>query len=458
MATDKKDLFERKPVLEAVLELAMPSIIGQIVLVIYNMADTLFVGMTRSDAMITSVTVCLPAFMILSAISNLFGIGGSSVIAGALGRGEKEKAGRVCAFSVWGCFSVTFIYCLCVFMFSDSFIDLLGGKDPMVHCSAYSYMIAAVVIGGIPTALNTLFAHLIRGSGYSRQASFGITLGGLLNVGLDPLFMFVILPDGSEALGAAVATALSNFAALIYYIFIIARHKESFSFSLKLSKETFEDSIPKDVISVGIPACLMTLCENLSYGVLDNLMHAAGTAAQAGIGVAKKINMLAHCFVRGMSQGVLPLIAYNYSSGNHKRMKSVIFVTSTISVFIALLCTGCCLVFAKPLVSLFIHSESQSLLFGRDFLRILFIGAPFSAFAYTVISFFQATGHGTRSLVLALLRKGLIDIPLMFLLRELLPVYGIVWATPLADMLCCIAAAIFFSIFMRRQNLICRKK
>lgn len=449
---NKKELFENEKILKAILNLALPSVLGQIILVIYNMSDTLFVGMTNSDAMITAVTVCMPAFMFLSAISNLFGVGAASVIARALGRQEIDKAKNTSSFAIWGCIVVTLCYCIGVLVFCDGYIDLLGGTDPLVHAKASEYMKCAIVAGGLATAVNTLLSHIIRAYGCSVQASIGVALGGILNIILDPIFMFVILPSGKEVLGAALATAISNIIALIYYAVIILKNKKFLLINVSLSKDIFSDSIPADVIKVGIAAFLMTLFENISYAILDKLMAGTGTAAQAGIGVAKKVNMLAHSFVRGMTQGVLPLIAYNYASGNRKRMKKVVYASASISVGIALLCTVTCLVFAKPLISVFIHVESDSLNYGIIFLKILCLGAPFSAFAYTVISFFQATGRGVKSVILAMLRKGILDIPLMFVLYSAIPVYGIVAATPIADTACSIIAIILFVDFIRKHG------
>lgn len=451
----KRDLFENKSVLSAVITLALPSIMGQIILVIYNMADTLFVGLTKSDEMLTAVTVCMPAFMFLSAISNLFGVGGASVISRAMGKDDELKARRTSAYAIWSCIAVTLLYCLGVFLLMDPFVNALGGKAEGVHGHAVQYMTAAVVLGGLPTSVNTLFSHLIRSRGNSTQASIGIAIGGVLNIALDPLFMFVILDEEHAALGAAIATALSNVIALIYYIVILILQKDKLSIRVRPSKGMFKEHIPYDVFIVGLPACLMTLCENISYAILDNLMAATGaiaTAAQAGIGVAKKVNMLAHSFVRGMAQGVLPLIGYNYASGNRKRMKSVIFTSGAISIVLASLCLIANLTLSTQLTGIFIKTESDSLMYGAQFLRILTIGAPFSAAAYTIISFFQATGRGGKSLILALLRKGILDIPLMFILRTFIPVYGIVWATPIADILCCIVAITLFIIFINRHG------
>ena len=449
---NKKQIFESDHILKAILQLALPSVMGQIILVIYNLADTLFVGMSRSDEMITAITVCMPAFMFLSAISNLFGVGAASVIARALGCNETGKAKRASSFAFWGCALVTLLYCAGAMILCDGFVDLLGGTNRTVHVYAVEYMRIAIVAGGLCTALNTLFSHLIRAYGFSAQASIGVGVGGILNIVLDPVFMFVLLPSGNEIMGAALATAISNFCTMVYYAVFIRRSRGRMPFSLEPSKAMLQNGIPGEVLKVGSAAFLMTLLENVSYAILDKLIGYTGTAAQAGIGVAKKVNMLAHCFVRGMSQGVLPLIAYNYASGNKERMKKAVCVSASISVGIAVLCTAVSFLLSRPLISLFIHVEGDSLHYGIVFLRILCLGAPFSAFAYAAISFFQATGHGGRSTILAMLRKGILDISLMFALRSVIPPYGIVSATPVTDIICCAAAVCMFVRFIRRYE------
>ena len=449
--TKEQELFEKRSVPRAILELAVPSVIGQIILVIYNMADTLFVGMTGSDAMITAVTVCMPAFMFLSAISNLFGVGGASVISRALGVKDTDRAKKTASFAVWGCLLTSLFYSLGAWLLMDLFVNFLGGSHPAIHGYACQYLMITVVMGGSVTAMNTLLAHLIRAEGCSLQASVGIAIGGILNIALDPLFMFVLLTPGNEAMGAAIATSLSNLAALIYFTVVIFKKRKRLCLNAKPSLKIFRNGIPLDVVRVGLPACLMTLCENISYAILDNLMVSAGIAAQAGIGVAKKVNMLAHCIVRGMAQGVLPLIGYNIAAGNRKRMRSVVLLSGSMSVLISILCMAISLTFSTQLIGLFIQNASESITFGAKFLQILCIGAPFSACAYTIISFFQATGCGGRSLVLALLRKGVLDIPLMFVLNRLWPIFSIVSATPIADVLCCITALSLFVIFLRKH-------
>ena len=454
MKEREKTLFEDVPVLEAIFKLAVPTVVGQIILVLYNMADTFFIGLTGSDAMITAATVCMPAFMFLQAISNLFGVGGASVISRALGARDLQRAKDTASFAFWGCATLTLVYSLGAWLFAGPFVDLLGGSNPLVHDYAVEYLTFTVVVGGLATSLNALLAHLVRSEGRSLQASIGVALGGVMNIALDPLFMFVILPRGYETLGAAIATALSNVIALVYFLVVVLREgkRSILRLSPRRLGKSLRGRIPADVLTTGLPACLMTLCENVSYAVLDALMAVSGTALQAGLGVAKKVNMLAHSIVRGMSQGVLPLIGYNYASGDHKRMKSSITLSMALSIAMAALCMTVSLVFSRQLIGLFIPGGSESVTYGAAFLRILCLGGPFSACAYALISFFQAVGKGMRSFVLAILRKGLLDIPLMFLLNRLLPIFGVVWATPITDVICCCISIAMFVAFLRGQE------
>jgi len=448
----RESLFSEAPVWEAVARLALPTIVSQVILVLYNMADTFFIGRNGTDAMITAAAVCMPAFMILSAISNLFGIGAVGVISRANGAGNPEKARDASSFAFWGCFAAAALYAVFCLLLRDPYVDLLGGSSPAVHPYAEGYLFWTVTVGGIFTAENTLLGHLMRAEGRSLTASVGIGLGGVLNILLDPLFMFVIFPRGEEVKAAALATLLSNFCAFLYFLAAYAVVRTRGETRLTLKPRGASGDTVREVLATGAPACLMTFCENLSYAVLDNLMAHNGVPAQAGIGVAKKINMLAHCIVRGMSQGVLPLIGYTYAAGMRKRMRSAVRLSAGGSIVLALLCTGASLAFAMPLVRVFNQNGGESIVYGAAFLRILCLGGPFSAWAYACISIFQGVGRSRASLALALMRKGALDIPMMFLLRLVSPEFGIVAATPLADLLVCAAAALIYNRFVKRHG------
>ncbi len=450
MYRHKAGLFEHTPLPEAFRRLVLPTALGQLMLVVYNVADTFYIGLTNSNINTTSVTICMPVFMILTSISNLFGIGASSTISRALGKMSYQRARDTSAFAFWLCLVTCIAYSAAVLITLDRIVNFIGGSHPEVHAKASEYILITVVIGGLFTSLGFLASHIIRTEGNAAVASVGVIGSGLLNVILDPLFMFVILPDGQEVRGAAIATGLSNFIGFAYFaLYFLKKRKNSEVLSIHLSKSCFRNKIPSSVFGAGLPAATMTLCENVSYAFLDNLMAAYGTAALAGIGVAKKVNMLSHSAVRGISQGALPLIGYNYSAGRRKDTNKAVILTATTTLTVSLTCVAINFLFARQLVDIFINEGTKATEYGAKFLMILSIGAPFSAIAYTFISFFQAVGHGVRSLILALLRKGILDIPLMFLMGSLWPMYGLVQATPSADIICCAAAVICFIVFRK---------
>lgn len=452
MEKTNTEIFENDSVSKALLKLALPTVLGQVIIVLYNMADTFFIGRTNNNEMITAVTLCMPAFMFISAIANLFGVGGSSVISRALGKGNRDRAEYTSAFAFWGCAVTSVLYSLFVLLFIDYFVNFLGGFNPEVHSFACEYLKWTVVIGGLFTGLASLLSHLIRSEGNAIHASLGVILGGFVNIILDPIFMFVIMDPGNEVLGAALATMVSNFISFVYFMIIIAiARKRNSIVSLKLTIHSFEWEIPKRVLGAGIPACVMTLAENISYSILDNLLSAYGTAVQAGIGVAKKINMLAHSIVRGITQGALPYIGYNYSAGKRVKTKKIVLMTVYMAVGTAVVCTVGMFFFSHSFINIFLFDGNPSQNYGILFLRILCLGAPFSAVAYTFISFFQAVGHGGISFILALLRKGLLDIPMMYILNYFVVVYGVVIATPITDVICCLTAVILFTYFSSKH-------
>lgn len=460
MDSVNRHTFSNDNVLYSVLRLTVPTVIGQIILVLYNIADTFFVSMTGSDIKISAVTVCLPAFMCLSAIGNLFGIGAASVMARALGEGRHDLAKAASAFAVSGCITMTLACAIPEWIFLHPFVRLLGGLDSDVHAQACSYMLITVVSGGVFASLSSVSAHLFRAEGHSFLSAIGVSLGGFLNILLDPLFMFAVLPKGHEVTGAALATALSNLAACLFFLAAYGRLDHTGSIlRIKGAKSRMKacggTQIRREVLRAGLPACLMTMFENISYAVLGHLLAQVSVAAHAGVGVAKKVNMLAHCMVRGMAQGMLPFLAFNYAAGKQERMRRGIRAALVISVSLALLCTTVCLLFPDALIGLFIREEVASRTLGVTFLRIMCTGCPFSACAYLFVSFFQATGNGTKSMVLALLRKGALDIPLMLMAAACCNAALIVAATPAADVVCCLTAICLAVRFFRKQDSLC---
>ena len=204
--TDNRELFETMPISRAVIALVIPTIISQIITVIYNMADTFFIGQLNDPNQVAAATLIMPPFVMMTGIANLFGIGGASLIARSLGAGDRERAKRCSSFSIYTAALFALIYGLAVY-FSSPFLFPLLGSDANTYGFCMEYALWTIAVGAVPTILNACLAHLVRAEGYAKEASFGVALGGVLNILLDPIFIFVF--DLGVA-GAAIATILSN--------------------------------------------------------------------------------------------------------------------------------------------------------------------------------------------------------------------------------------------------------
>ena len=447
MNANNAELFERMPIRRAVLTLAIPTVISQLITVVYNVADTFFIGQLGDPRQVAAATLAMPPFILLTGIANLFGIGGASLIARSLGAGDANKARHGAAFSLWMGAAVALLYGLVMLLLRPVILPAIGaGAETFDHLHRYVFW--TITVGAVPTVLSAEMAHLIRAEGDSRRASFGIGMGGVLNILLDPLFIFGLRLGIT---GAAVATMVSNLAAMGYFLLLIRKKRGQTVIALHPRHFTLGGRIPAEVLLTGLPSFVMNSMSILSNVILNRLVAAYASEAIAGMGIAKKIDMVAFAIAAGMTQGVLPLIGYNYAARNTARMRAAIRTTLAYSLLIA--CAGAVLLFigADPASRLFID-DAATVEYGRHFLRIICLTCPTVSVTIMIITVFQATGHKAQPTLLSLLRKGGLDVPFMLLMNALLGVSGIAWATPIADLLAMITALALFIPFWRRLD------
>jgi len=442
---DNEYLFREMPVRRAVLSLAIPTVISQIITVIYNMADTFFIGQLNDPNQVAAATVAMPAFAALTALSNLFGIGGASKIAHCLGKNEDEMAKMTASFSIWTALAVALFYGIVISLARPWFLPVLGTNTATYDfCSSYIFW--TITVGAVPTVLNAGLAHLIRTEGYARQAGFGVAFGGVLNIALDPVFIFVF---HMEITGAAIATMLSNTAAVIYFFLFLFKIRKKTVITPNPKYYSVAHGIPGEVVVGGLPSFIMMMLGCLSNSVLNRLVTSYSNEAMAGMGIAKKIDMIAFSVAQGMTQGVLPLVAYNYASCNRKRMGSAIRATLLYTLMIACTATLILFLFAAPITRCFINND-ETVSYGRDFLKIICFTCPSTAVNFMIITVFQATKQKVQPLLLSLLRKGSLDIPLMIALNLFVGIKGIAWATPLADWLALLVSLLLFIPYIKK--------
>lgn len=436
---DKKELFENTPVAKAILTLSIPTIISQLISVIYNIADTFYVGRTGNPYMIAGVSLALPVFLMTISFANLFGIGGGSLISRLMGAGKEESAKSVSAFSIYGALLISLLYSVLILIFMDPVLKVLGASDNTM-LFARQYTMYVVVFGTPFVVVSAVESHLLRNTGYSKEASYGLSGGGLLNMILDPLFMFVLFPKGQEVLAAAVATLLSNVIAFIFLTVILLRVSKNAPLSLSPSElKNFRKKQSKDLFAVGIPSAILPGLFDLANIIINSRIAMHGDLQLAAMGIVMKIERLPNAVGIGISQGMLPLVAYNYSSGNHERMQKVINTARKMGICTAILCVLFFELAAAMLCGIFLDGTgaeaAATLVFAITFLRLRCLASPFQFINFHSSYCLQAMGDGRGTIIHAVGRIVVIYIPMIILLDVILKETGIALSLPVAEAL-----------------------
>lgn len=439
---ENKELFEHTPVPKALAQLAIPTIISQLIVMIYNLADTYFIGQTNDPYKVAATSMAYVLFFMLNALANLFGIGGGSLISRLLGQNRTNDSKSVSVFSFYGTIIVTAVYCLICYFFMTPILNFMGASENTLGF-AIDYTLWVVVIGGIPATLSMAMSHLLRSEGHGSKASFGLSMGGILNIFLDPIFMFIIMPKGQEVVGAAVATMISNVIALIYYCIIYYQIRKNSILSVSVKYLSAGIKYAGEILSVGFPSALSSILACVSIMVTNSLTAFHGDIPVAAIGIVKKVEMLPHNVGTGLCQGMIPLISYNYASGNHERMKKTINTARIYGLAFTALCIVIFEVFAGGIANLFIK-EPETMSLTANFLRIMCLATPLTILNFHMCYTLQAMGKGTESLILSVCRQGIFNIPLLFFMNHFFGLYGIVWTQLIADALTAIVSFIVY--------------
>ena len=322
-------------------------------------------------------------------------------------------------------------------------LEFLGaGENTYRYASQYA--LCVIVLGGIPTVLSNVLSNLIRSIGRSRQAGNGIALGGILNIVLDPLFMFVLLPDGYEVLGAGIATCLSNCIACGYFLTLLARMGRQSVITFRSGDGRAERESVIAVFAVGVPSAVATLLFDLDYMIIDKLMVSYHDLALAAIGIVLKVERFPLNVGIGICQGMLPLVAYNYASGNHERMRSIIRLARGLGLAVAAASILMYEILAGQLARVFI-SDAQTVEMASRFLRIRVLATPLMFLSFFTVYLFQAFGKGRVSLFLGMTRWLVFNIPMLFILNGIFGMYGIVSSQVTADTLTVILSFYVYS-------------
>ncbi len=443
----KEYLFESAPIPKAVVTLAVPTVISALVMVLYNLADTYFVGMLNDPVQNAAVTLSAPLLLAFNAVNNLFGVGTSSMMSRGLGAKDYDLVSKSSAFGFYCSLFFGIVYSVIYTLFSGSFLTMLGADSQTIAATA-EYLKWTVSFGAAPAILNVVMAYLVRSEGATLHASIGTMSGCILNMILDPVF---VLPWGLNmgSAGAGLATFISNCVACCYFFVLIFIKRKKTYVCINPKKFGFKKTVVFGIFAVGIPACIQNLLNVTGMTVLNNFTADFGADAVAAMGIAYKVNMVPMNIAWGVSQGIMPLISYNFSSGNHQRMKKAIILSAKISQLFLITVAACFFIFSPNVISLFIGNSSV-INYGAAFLRGMCFGLPFLAMDFLAVNVFQACGMGGKSLVFAIMRKIILEIPALFILNALFPLYGLAYAQLCAELVLAIAAVVVLVRMFKR--------
>ena len=444
----KTDLFENMPVSKALAIMAVPTIISQLITLIYNMSDTWFVGRTGNPYMVAASSLVLTVYLMAGALANLFGVGGGTLVVRLLGSKNEDDAKQTAGWTLAAAAVVGLCFSAVCLLFMNPLLRLLGASDRTIHF-ARQYLFFVIVLGGFFNITSSTMSFLLRNVGFSREAAFGLGMGGLLNIALDPLFMFVLLPDGMQVIGAGIATMLSNVASFLYFIIVYKKVRGRCVLEIPKGFPKISRELLRDLLSVGIPASFSVFLFDLTNIVINRLSSSHGDIELAAIGIVLKAERLPLNVGIGICLGMVPLVAYNYASGNFKRMRSIFTASRIAGLAVSVLSIILYRSFASQIIGAFIPEE-RTVLLGTAFLKARCFAAPFMFLSFNMVHFMQAVDRGGVSFRLCVIRQIFLNIPFLFVLNRLFGMSGIVWTQVTADIFNVVVSYIIYDKIIRQ--------
>lgn len=429
------------PILKSIFAMSMPVVLGMLVYVFYNLVDMFFVGKLNDTNQLAAINVTTPLIMLIISIAGIIGTGGAAYISRCLGEKNYDRANKTMSLSIVMCIIIGIVVTILGTIFMEPLVRCLGVSE-QIFPYAYSYS-SIIIYCTVILMLNYTFSQLIRSEGAAFIAMVGMIIGTVVNVVLDPILIFKF-NQGID--GAAWATIIGNAVALLYYIAVLAGNKTLVKFSLK--NIALDKKMLKEIFFIGIPASVNQFLLTLAVLLGNNFAVAYGDDIVAAMGTALKVITIGTYIFMGFSVGCQPLIGYNYGAKNVKRVTSVINNGIVITTITGILLTLTFALFARPIIGIF--SEVESVVSGGIIiLHGLMWSLPIVGVQTMAPVVAQSVGKGGASLVLSILRQGVIYIPVLFILNKVFGFQGLVYAQALTDLISLVPTVIILRAIMK---------
>lgn len=429
-----EEMLKEAPFKQLIMNLCIPTIMIMLIMTIYNMADTYFIGRTNDPCKIAAISLSGPVFSILSGLGTLLGSGGCTVVSLSLGEKKYERIRAVTSLCFYGSVLIGCVFLAVVNMNIIGIAHAIGSdSDTIVYTVSYLHIIAF----GAPIILFTnVFANLIRADGAARQSMIANGIGTIVNIILDPI-LIMGLRMGVQ--GAAIATVAGNMISAAYLLYYV--NKKQKLFSLKLQDVFLDKKVIIPAFTLGLPLACGTILMSCSHMLMNNVLVSYGSAAVAANGVAGKAGMLINMIQMGICMGMQPALSYNCGAKNYDRMHQIIRNTGIMTVVKGSILTILCFTFRKQFVLAFIdHAEVIAL--GQKMVVASMLIGPVYGLYQLAVTFLQSTGKAGYATMISLLDKGIVFIPMLYLLNSLFGLEGVIYAAVVTDMISILAGGI----------------
>lgn len=438
----KMALLGSAPIPKALLSLGLPTMIGMLINALYNLVDTYFVGGLGTDQM-GAVTVAFPLGQVIVGLGLLFGNGAAAYLSRLLGRDDRETADKVASTALYSGVWIGAVIILCTIIFLKPVLKQLGAIDSVMP---YAVSYAGIYITfSIFNVFNVTMNNIVSSEGAAKTAMSALMAGALLNVVLDPVFIYQL---HLGVAGAAIATAISQMVSTLVYFCYILRKKSIFSFRIK--KCCYSREIIYEILKIGIPTLLFQILTSLSIGMINNAAKEYGGSALAAMGPLTKIMSMGSLIVFGFLKGFQPIAGFSYGAKKFDRLQEAIKTSLLWSTLFCLIFGLIAVLFPTQIMSLFTKSDMEMVRIGSMALRAN--GLSFILFGfYTVYSFlFLVMGKATQGCILGACRQGICFVPVILLLPKVCGLSGVLYAQPAADVLSAIVTA-FMAVHLHKE-------
>lgn len=437
--------FGNSSIWKLITKMGIPAVISMVVVVIYNMADTFFVGQTHNDMMVAAVSLAAPIFTLMITIGTLIGSGGCSVVSNSLGAGNEERAKHISSFCAYAAVAIGLIFTAILLLFTEPLLLAIGAtENTLVFAESYTRWIAT---GAVFIIFSNTMSNLIRSEGSSNESMIGNLIGTILNIVLDPI---MILGLNMGVQGAAIATVIGNLFACIYYLIYFHKRKNT-KLSISIKDLTVGDGIAISVFAIGTPGALGNLLMSISNVFMNRLLIGHGDNAVAAMGVGMKVGMITVMLQMGLATGVLPILSFNYGAGNMDRLKETIKKSGVVCLCLGVLLTALCSLNCRSLVIAFVSSE-EAIELGVAMTKAIILAAPFIGLYYLCISIMQAMGKSVAPIIVSLLRQGFVYVPVMYIGNYLFGLNGLIYTQAISDYIAIVVATISCFLIVRKAG------